>query len=163
MASNQSNVTVKHLSGKSKRFIFKLTADGEVEDGDKVYSGVKVGRDPPGLSPGTSLLGPGTSLKESARGGRPGPRHLISGPWGLKWWGSPGLGRKWLKMSKMAKKGHKKSISTPPFARNCLWPPPPPLSLTFFARAPPPQFTAFTAGVAMQAEQLKWSTCICAL
>lgn len=38
MASNESNVAVKHLSGKlSKHFIFKLTADGKVDDGDKVY------------------------------------------------------------------------------------------------------------------------------
>ena len=37
MASNQSNVAVKHLSGKlSKHLIFKLTADGKVEDGELV-------------------------------------------------------------------------------------------------------------------------------
>ena len=44
MASNKSNVAVKHLSEKlSKHFIFKLTAEvedgdneGEVEDSDKV-------------------------------------------------------------------------------------------------------------------------------
>ena len=38
MASNESNVAVKHLSGKlSKHFVFKLTADGKVDGGDKVY------------------------------------------------------------------------------------------------------------------------------
>ncbi|XP_040181188.1 E3 SUMO-protein ligase ZBED1-like [Rana temporaria] len=38
MASNESNVAVKHLGGKlSKHFIFKLNADGKVEDGNKVY------------------------------------------------------------------------------------------------------------------------------
>ncbi|XP_077309863.1 E3 SUMO-protein ligase ZBED1-like [Lithobates pipiens] len=38
MASNESNVAVKHISGKlSKHFIFRLTADGKVDDGNKVY------------------------------------------------------------------------------------------------------------------------------
>ena len=38
MASNESNVAVKHLSGKlNKHFVFKLTADGTVDGGDKVY------------------------------------------------------------------------------------------------------------------------------
>lgn len=38
MASNKSNVSVKPLRGKlSKHFVFKLTADGKVDDGDKIY------------------------------------------------------------------------------------------------------------------------------
>jgi hypothetical protein len=38
MASNECNAAVKHLSGKlSEHFVFKPTADGKVDDGDKVY------------------------------------------------------------------------------------------------------------------------------
>ncbi|BFZ13786.1 hypothetical protein BsWGS_16825 [Bradybaena similaris] len=38
MASNVSNVSVKPLRGKlSKHFVFKLTADGKVDGGDKIY------------------------------------------------------------------------------------------------------------------------------
>ena len=38
MATNESTAEVKHLRGKfSKHFIFKLTADGKVDEGDKIY------------------------------------------------------------------------------------------------------------------------------
>ncbi|XP_065658159.1 E3 SUMO-protein ligase ZBED1-like [Hydra vulgaris] len=37
-ATNESNVSVKHLTGKlSKHFVFKLNADGKVDEGDKIY------------------------------------------------------------------------------------------------------------------------------
>ncbi|XP_065650273.1 E3 SUMO-protein ligase ZBED1-like [Hydra vulgaris] len=37
-ATNESNVSVKHLNGKlSKHFVFKLNADGKVDEGDKIY------------------------------------------------------------------------------------------------------------------------------
>ena len=37
-ATNESNVSVKHLTGKlRKHFVFKLNADGKVDEGDKIY------------------------------------------------------------------------------------------------------------------------------